>query len=327
MRRALPLVALLALATASGVAAFNVGKSLGKAASPAAARAKADAPLLAGDIAALAPQRPGHPDLFVLGLAGDGTEDVFRNEVLHLRELAARRLDADGRVLLLANHPDQAPQRPLPRASLANLRTALAGIGAAMDRDQDLLLLYLTTHGTEDHELLLRRDGAEDDLLDAGEIRQALDEAGIRHRVVAISACYSGGLIRGLEDPDTLLLTAARHDRTSFGCGNDSVATFFGRAWLVDGLNGSTDFEAAFNQARLSIAGREQAEALRPSRPQKARGARIGATLSAWRASFAPGPPLPYPHAEPALADLESAGAEAEKAELTAPLPPAGTSR
>lgn len=327
IRQALPLVALMVLATASGVAAFNVGKNLGKPASPAAIRAETDGALLARDIAALAPQRPDRPDLFVVGLAGDGSEQVFRNEVLYLRDLAARRMDAGGRVLVLANHPDAPPQRPLPRASLANLRAALAGVGAAMDRDQDLLLLYLTTHGTEDHELLLRRPGAEDDLLDAGEIRAALDEAGIRHRVVAISACFSGGLIGGLEDPDTLVLTAARHDRTSFGCGNDSVATFFGRAWLVDGLNGTTDFAEAFSRARLAIAGRERAESLRPSRPQMARGARIETRLAAWRDSFAPGPPLPYPHAEPEYPDIETADAQAGGDDLTAPRPPAGTSR
>lgn len=322
IRRALPLVALLALAAAGSVAAVHAGKSLGKAASPAAVRAEADAALLHRDIAALAPQRPGHADLYVLGLAGDGSEQVFRNEVLYLRDLAARRLDATGRVLVLANHPDQPPQRPLPRASLANLRTALAGVGAAMDRDEDLLLLYLTTHGTEDHQLLLRRPGAEDDLMDAAQIRAALDDAGIRHRVLAISACYSGGLIQDLEDADTLVLTAARHDRTSFGCGNDSVATFFGRAWLVEGLNASVDFSEAFQRARLDIARREKAEELRPSRPQMARGERIEPRLAAWRAGFSPGPALPYPHADPEDADTAAAGAK-----LTAPRLPTGTSR
>lgn len=320
MRRPLRLLALLVLAAASGVAACATAKTLGKPASVAAARSDADAALLQRDIAALSPQRPGRADLFVVGLAGDGSEQVFRNEVLYLRDLAARRMDAAGRVLVLANHPDAPPQRPLPRASLANLRTALAGVGAAMDPDEDLLLLYLTTHGTEDHALLLRRPGAQDDLLDADQIREALDEAGIRHRVIAISACYAGGLIDGLDDPDTLVLAAARRDRTSFGCGNDSVATYFGRAWLVDGLNDTLDFSAAFDQARLAIAQRERAEALRPSRPQMARGARIDARLAAWRAGFTPGPALPYPHAEP-----EADGTGAAKAK--APRPPAGTSR
>jgi hypothetical protein len=117
--------------------------------------------------------------------------------------------------------------------------------------------------------------------------------------VVVISACYSGGFARALEDPDTLLLMAARRDRPSFGCGNDSVATYFGRAWLVDGLNATLDFVDAFAQAKRAIEKREVAEGRLPSQPQLREGGRIGATLAAWRAGFTPGPPLPYPHAEP----------------------------
>lgn len=316
----LPRAMLLVLALASATPAATLGKTLGKSSSPAAARADADAALVAREVAALAPQRPGRTDLFVVGLAGDGSEIVFRNEVLHLRELASRRMDAAGHVLVLANHPDAPPQRPLPRATLANLRTALAGVGAAMDRDEDLLLLYLTTHGTGEHELLLRRPGARDELLDARQIRKALDDAGIRHRVIAISACFSGGLIHDLEGPDTLVLTAARHDRTSFGCGNDSVATFFGRAWLVDGLNASLDFTAAFNRARLAIARREAAESLCPSRPQIAAGENIPARLAQWQAAFTPGAPLPYPHDAPA--ELTKAAAD-----ITPARRPTGTSR
>lgn len=261
------------------------------------------AALLERDIAALAPQRPGHRDLYVLAVAGDGTEQVFRNEVLHLENLATRRLDAAGRVLVLANHPPDSLQRPLPLAGPGNLQRALAGLGEAMDPDEDLLLLYLTSHGTEDHQFLLRRPERADRLLTPRELRKALDAAGIRHRVVVISACYSGGFARALEDPDTLLLMAARRDRPSFGCGNDSVATYFGRAWLVDGLNATLDFVAAFTQAKRAIEKRETAEGRLPSQPQLRQGERIGATLAAWRAGFTPGPPLPYPYAEPEPAD------------------------
>lgn len=280
---------------------------------------------LAADLARLAPQRPGHRDLFVLGFAGDGSEPVFLNEVLYLRDLAARRLDAAGRVIVLANHASTPPARPLPEATGASLRKTLAALGKRMDRDEDVLLAYFTTHGSEDHDLLVRREGRRDRLLTPGMLREALDDAGIRHRVIAISACYAGGLIPALEGPDTLVLAAARHDRASFGCGNDSVATFFGRAWLVEGLNQTLDFTEAFDRARLSIATREQSEALWPSRPQSSRGARIEATLADWRAGVRPGPPLPYPHAEPesvgdeAYSDVDVTGA-------TPALPPADTS-
>jgi len=307
IRRVLPLVLLGLVATASAVAGWGVGGKLGKPPAPAAARAAQDGALVQHAIASLAPQRPGHPDLYVLGFAGDGSEPVFRNEVLFLRDLASQRMDAAGRVLVLSNQPDEPPRSPVPRASVENLQAALAGIGATLDPAEDLLLLYLTTHGTEDHELLLRRPGAEDAFMDAAQVRYALDAAGIRHRVIAISACYSGGLVDELRGRDTLLLTAARSDRTSFGCGNDSVATFFGRAWLVDGLNATLDFHEAFEMASAAITAREAAEELTPSLPQATSGDRIDRRLAAWRAGFTPGPALAYPHAEPEDIDYSSA--------------------
>ena len=57
--------------------------------------AQRDRRLLAADVAALAPQRPGSVDLYVVGFAGDSTEDVFRNEVAYLETLAWGRVDAE----------------------------------------------------------------------------------------------------------------------------------------------------------------------------------------------------------------------------------------
>src|SRR3546814_5866234 len=56
--------------------------------------AQRDRRMLAADMAALAPQRPGTVDLYAIGFAGDSTEDVFRNEVDYLDTLASDRLDA-----------------------------------------------------------------------------------------------------------------------------------------------------------------------------------------------------------------------------------------
>ncbi|GAB2500904.1 C13 family peptidase [Arenimonas alkanexedens] len=287
---AVALLAVLPLATATG-ADTAFAKTFDK---PAPAPPAPD-PLLVAELDRLAPQRPGHPDLFVLGFAGDGSEQVFRNEVQYLRDLAGQRLDAADRVIVLANHPTRPPDRPLPQANAHTLRQALDGIAARMDSEEDLLLAYFTTHGTETHELLLRREDRDDALLTPMQLRATLDAAGIRHRVLVISACYAGGFAKALRGPDTLLLMAAHRDRPSFGCGNDSVATFFGRAWLVEGLNATADFEAAFVQASAAIEARELAEDLPPSRPQIRRGERIGARLAAWQASFVPGAALPYP--------------------------------
>lgn len=259
--------------------------------------AERDHALLERELDTLAPQRPGKTDLYVLGFAGDGEESVFRNEVVYLKSLFEKRFDARDRVVSLINHPDSLGKSPAPLATYDNLYDALAGIGETMDREQDVLLLYLTMHGTENHELAVQLQPMLEDWLTPEDLRQALDDAGIRNRVIAISACYSGGFVPALRGPDTLVVTAARGDRASFGCGTESEATYFGRAWLVDGLNRTTNFVAAYDIATREIARREKLQDFEPSLPQIDVGARIGKRLQAWESELHSGKPVPYPYA------------------------------
>lgn len=257
--------------------------------------AQRDRKLLAADMAALAPQRPDIVDLYVVGFAGDSTEDVFRNEVAYLDALASNRFDARG-VVTLVNHFDSLTSAPRPLATLENLRIALDGVGEAMDRDEDLLLLYLTMHGTEDHELAVTFPPLLEEWITPPQLRAALDDAGIRNRVVVISACFSGGFIPELRDARTLLITAARADRASFGCGSESAATYFGRAWLVDGLNQGTSFIGAYDIATGEISRWEHEDGETPSLPQIDVGDDIRGTLQDWQAELESGPTIPYPH-------------------------------
>jgi len=240
-------------------------------------------------VAALAPQRPGHVDLYVLGVAGDGDESVFGNEIRYLRALSAQRLDAEGRMLSLINHPRSIDDAPI--ASVTNLRAALRAIGERMDRDEDILLLFLTSHGSEDHEFYLNLGELPLDQLDPATLREAIDEAGIRWRVLVVSACYSGGFIEALSAPETLVITAARADRPSFGCGVQSEITWFGEAFLTEALNTTSDFVGAFEQARVAIRKRERAEDEQASYPQIKAGEAIGAQLARWRAQLPADPP------------------------------------
>ncbi|MFN3842266.1 MAG: C13 family peptidase [Rehaibacterium terrae] len=248
--------------------------------------------LLDRALADLSPQRPGRIDLYVLGFAGDGHESVFRNEVDYLQQLFSQRFDAAGRTLGLINHPQTFGHAPL--ATVANLQLALHRIGDRMDRDEDILLLFLTTHGSEEHELLVQLGPLPMQQLRPHDLRAALDVSGIRHRVVVVSACFAGGFIDALRDPDTLVIAAARADRPSFGCGEASEITWFGRAFLVEALNRTHDFVAAFELASELIAGWEHAQGFERSHPQIAVGERIGARLAAWRDGITPGPPVAF---------------------------------
>ncbi|MGY0559630.1 C13 family peptidase [Luteimonas sp. A277] len=259
-----------------------------------------DQRLIATALEAMPAQQPGKPDLYVVGFAGDGTEDVFRNEVLYLEQLMSARFQADGRVIGLVNHPDSLDEdAPRPLATLDNLHQTLAGVGAAMDPDEDLLLLFITTHGSEEHELVVDLPPMLEEEITVEQLAGALADSGIRNRVVVVSACYSGGFLPALRSPTGVTITAARKDRTSFGCGAASQVTYFGQAWLVDALNQHDDFIAAFRDARKRVAAREVEGEYTPSLPQIHVGAQIEPVLDAWRKSFQPGPPVPYPHPVP----------------------------
>lgn len=252
---------------------------------------------------ALQPQRPGVTDLYVVGFAGDASEDVFRNETLYLRQLFAQRFDAAGRIVTLINHADNLGAHAYaPQASYDNLADTLQRIGEVMDRREDALLLFLTSHGTEQHELYVQfgpGDDADYDTITPKELRGLLDDAGIRNRVIVLSACYSGGFVPALKTPDTLIITAARRDRPSFGCGNTASATYFGRAWLIDALARTTDFVESYRLATAEITAREQAEGEAPSYPQLYVGARIAPLLQRWRAQLRPVAAPAYPYPEP----------------------------
>lgn len=233
---------------------------------------------------ALAPQRPDRIDLYAVAFGGDASENVFRNEVEYAQHLFETRLDAKGRVLTLLNHPQTAEDHPL--ATATNLERGLRGVAQHMDVEQDILLLYLTSHGSDDHWLYVNQPPLPLDQIDPPRLRAALDGAGIRWRVLVVSACYSGGWIDALRDARTLVLTAARADRTSFGCGAQSDITWFGDAFLVHALNETTDFIEAFRRASALIAQWEKEDDYTPSQPQLDEGRDIGARLEAWRATL-----------------------------------------
>src|SRR5262245_60852399 len=96
----------------------------------------------------LSPQRPGVTDLYFVGMAGDGEEGVFRREVESVRKLFDARFGANSRSLALINSPGTVATLPL--ATPDNLRQVLAHIGQVMNPDEDVLFLFLTSHGGPD---------------------------------------------------------------------------------------------------------------------------------------------------------------------------------
>jgi hypothetical protein len=71
--------------------------------------------------------------------------------------------------------------------------------------------------------------------------------------VIVVSACYSGGFIPPLQDAHTLVITAARPDRRSFGCADENDFTYFGRAFFKEALPKSHSFQDAFRAAEALV--------------------------------------------------------------------------
>src|SRR5262249_20718981 len=143
-------------------------------------------------------------------------------------ELFRERFDAEGRTVELINNPKTATEVPI--ASATNLGRVLRHIGGLMNPEEDVLVLYLTTHGSDKHRLAVVNWPLALQDIDPPMLRRMLDESGIKWRVLAISACYSGGFIEPLKSETTLIMTAADAKSTSFGCGTESDFTYFGKA-------------------------------------------------------------------------------------------------
>ena len=242
--------------------------------------------LLDQALAGIARGRPGTIELYLLAVGGDGTQEVFRREVEFVKREFDQRFGTKGRSLALANSNAVTLPASLPMASVANINEALGALAARMDRDEDILFVFLTSHGTPTHELKLQKTGFALRDLPAPELGRMLRRSGIRWKVVVVSACYAGGFIDSLRDDNTLVITAARYDRSSFGCTDNADFTYFGRAFFKEALPKSRTFQEAFGKADELVAEWERKDQPKDPRslPQIRSAAPIEAQLERWAA-------------------------------------------
>jgi hypothetical protein len=140
----------------------------------------------------------------------------------------------------------------------------LAGIGETARRATVGCFLYFTSHGNT-RGITWGTEGQ----LSPARMGQLVDEwCGERPTVVVVSACFSGVFIPELQGPNRMIMTAARRDRSSFGCSQDAVHPYFDGC-VLESLPNATDFIHLSELARTCVARRETAEGLRPaSEPQ-----------------------------------------------------------
>jgi Peptidase C13 family len=237
---------------------------------------------LAAAIGALKPQRPGTVDayLVVIGLDAD---PVFAREAAETAKVLARRYDATGRTVLLS-----AGSEATPDGSPPHLAASLAAIAQKMDRSEDALILYATAHGAPGIGVVYKDSDKGYGMVAPKRLGGLLDQLGIVRRMLLISACYSGQFV-GLATPESVVVTAADDDRTSFGCAPANDWTFFGDALINHAFRKPQPFAAATDEAFKLISDWEYKEGLTSSKPRLFMGEKAKSWLATLEARIPPG--------------------------------------
>jgi hypothetical protein len=245
---------------------------------------QAQAGLLQAEVTRLAPHPKSETAIYALGVAGWSGLDVFAKEIDGGLASIARVLPIKDRTLRLINNP--ATVASVPLASLHNFGAAVHAVGSVMNKDDDVLVLLMTSHGDPKGFGLQLPDQKPIDLTPK-QVAETLDQEGIKYRVVIVSACFSGIFLPPLANDTTIVITAADDQHTSFGCAPERDWTYFGDAFLRQSLQPGADFEQAFARARTLIQGWELMDHAPPSNPQ----AHFGPALVAKLAPFFAAPP------------------------------------
>jgi hypothetical protein len=230
-------------------------------------------------LARLRPQRPGTVDAYVVVAALDA-DPVFGREAREAGRVLASRFDAAGRTLVLAS--DEGSDTADAPASPAGLARALASVAAAMNRDEDVLVLYTTSHGSPHAGLNFRDPSRGEAVIAPAQLAAMLDRPGFKNRLIILQACFSGQFVDSLAAPRTVVATAASSMRSSFGCSAGNDWTFFGYALINQAMRQPDTFVRQFRRAYVTILGWEQSAGFDPSSPQIS----VGSDTAGWLAAL-----------------------------------------
>lgn len=220
----------------------------------------------------LQPQRPGQQDVYMITAALWG-DPVFEREATQAEAIMRPHFGAEGRSIVLAT--GSVAPRNYPNATPNNIAAAIGQVGSLIDPNEDLVVIFLTSHGGPDGTAALREHNRMNAGLRPAHLAAMLNQANIRNRIVIVSACYSGAFIGPLANDDTIVLTAASHDRSSFGCRPENDWTFFGDALFNNSMRNGANLLEGFDRAKTLIERWEREQNLTPpSNPQRYVGVR-----------------------------------------------------
>lgn len=179
--------------------------------------------------------------------------------------------------------PERYPDAHAGKSDADNIYDALVDLTR---KAQGGCLVYFSSHGAPQGVVI------DQGILSPEVMAVLLDRTcGERPTVVVISACFSGVFVPALAAPNRMVLTAARPDRTSFGCGQDDKYPYFDECFLSS-VPQAHDFPALARIAQACVAAREIREGMSPpSEPQLFIGGEAAPLLPLY--AFATPPPEP----------------------------------
>ncbi len=163
--------------------------------------------------------------------------------------------------------PDRYPDEHVMQSEPDLIRSQLTQLA---QQERGGCLVYFTSHGSPAGVVI-----GQGILSPAAMSRMVDDACGARPTVVIISACFSGVFIPPLSREDRMVLTAARPDRTSFGCGESDRYPYFD-ACMLETAPKAGDFAVLGREVQACVAAKEKATGMEPpSEPQLFIGAQL----------------------------------------------------
>ena len=218
-------------------------------------------------VAGPAPRAPEQRWVAVL-VAGDGSIPVFDNATARMDSL----LQASGTPAADIHRLSAAPEvLATPHVQAATRARVLEAVSGLRPQPGQACLVFITSHGAHGSGvyLALRRE-----FLSPTDLDGALQAGcGAAPTVAIVSACYTGGFAQApMAAPNRVVLTAARADRPSFGCGAGRDLAYYDQCLLGSLSDMPHDWAGVSAGADRCVARMEAADHERPSEPQTAIG-------------------------------------------------------
>ena len=192
--------------------------------------------------------------------AGGGPTEAFDNARRDVSAELVRLGFESSNILQYSVRPERYGKERLAKS---DIRAIFEGMGQLAARNPEGCLVYLTPHGAPQGAVV------DKSILPPGILSAILDRTcGARPTIAVISACFSGVFVPDLSAANRMVLTAARPDRTSFGCGESNRYPFFDECFLQS-TSSAHDFAGLASLVRSCVAEREIRDGVRPpSEPQ-----------------------------------------------------------